>query len=200
MFGLSAGYCTVGCASAHRLRCAKLMRSGTAPRLAPRWEREERAGGASRWGAKAVETPLSRPGAALSSITLRPKARAGAARAAARRLWLEPPPLGRPGPIFGRFRGPAWQAGGESNPRIFSPYLSGGNRTHDTWIKSPMLYQLSYSDVEDEEGIEPSTRGLRVRCSTPELLVPTNHSIRPGPGIRGYGSAARTGRGLTSYR
>ncbi len=55
----------------------------------------------------------------------------------------------------------------------------GGNRTPDQRIKSPLLYRLSYRvrvavgvicnrtpSVVRHEGLEPSTNGLRVRCST----------------------------------
>ena len=53
----------------------------------------------------------------------------------------------------------------------------GGNagiRTLDRRIKSPLLYQLSYVPIPDcphivvvgRAGLEPTTNGLKVRCST----------------------------------
>ena len=48
------------------------------------------------------------------------------------------------------------------------------NRTRDTWIFSPLLYQLSYGTLlvllEEKmvvpPGIEPGTHGFSVHCST----------------------------------
>ena len=53
---------------------------------------------------------------------------------------------------------------------------SVGARTRDLRIKSPLLYQLSYTPMEQNSergkmkmrvsGLEPETYGLKVRCST----------------------------------
>ena len=46
----------------------------------------------------------------------------------------------------------------------------GGIRTHDKRIKSPLLYQLSYTPkLVAADGFEPSTTALSALCSTPEL-------------------------------
>ena len=37
---------------------------------------------------------------------------------------------------------------------------SGGDRTHDLRIKSPLLYQLSYRPKVDPVGLEPTTYRL----------------------------------------
>jgi hypothetical protein len=53
--------------------------------------------------------------------------------------------------------------------RKFEP---AGIRTQDPYIKSVMLYQLSYRPVTNSKkmvaqaGIEPATRGFSGRCST----------------------------------
>ena len=51
-------------------------------------------------------------------------------------------------------------------------HAPSGARTLDTRIKSPLLYQLSYVPKVDHSvlvgraGLEPTTNGLKVRCST----------------------------------
>ena len=44
---------------------------------------------------------------------------------------------------------------------------SGRNRTSDTWIFSPLLYQLSYRGIKvaTRKGLEPSTSGVTGRRS-----------------------------------
>lgn len=42
--------------------------------------------------------------------------------------------------------------------------VDGGNRTLDRWIKSPVLYPLSYI-MEGMAGLEPAVSGLRIRRS-----------------------------------
>ncbi len=43
---------------------------------------------------------------------------------------------------------------------------SGGTRTHGQWLKRPLLYHLSYRVAVRHVGLEPTTFGLRGRCST----------------------------------
>ena len=54
-------------------------------------------------------------------------------------------------------------------PAIILLYIQSGVpgeiRTLDQWIKSPLLYRLSYEYMAHSEGLEPSTHGLTVHRS-----------------------------------